>query len=164
MKSIFVSKALQFNGQNRSFLNFRYKFDSCQGYYDSLFVNFLFSKFKNSKKNFDYYFYFGHSYSLIGNNKLAITLYDSAINIDYRNDLIFFERGFSNFVIGNSNQALKDVDKAIKITPNNPKYYVNRGSIKYDLGFVESACEDWNRAIELNSKIINYELIEINCN
>ena len=67
-------------------------------------------------------------------------------------------------MIGNSNQALKDVDKAIKINPNNPKYYVNRGSIKYDLGFVESACEDWNRAIELNSKIINYELIEINCN
>ena len=123
-----------------------------------------FSKVKNSKKNFDYYFYFGHSYSLIGNNKLAITLYDSAINIDYRNDLIFFERGFSNFMIGNSNQALKDVDKAIKINPNNPKYYVNRGSIKYDLGFVESACEDWNRAIELNSKIINFELIEINCN
>ena len=123
-----------------------------------------FSKVKNSKKNFDYYFYFGHSYSLIGNNKLAITLYDSAINIDHRNDLIFFERGFSNFVIGNSNQALKDVDKAIKINPNNPKYYVNRGSIKYDLGFVESACEDWNRAIELNSKIINFELIEINCN
>ena len=123
-----------------------------------------FSKVKNSKKNFDYYFYFGHSYSLIGNNKLAITLYDSAINIDYRNDLIFFERGFSNFVIGNSNQALKDVDKAIKINPNNPKYYVNRGSIKYDLGFVESACKDWNRAIELNSKIINFELIEINCN
>ena len=123
-----------------------------------------FSKVKNSKKNFDYYFYFGHSYSLIGNNKLAITLYDSAINIDYRNDLIFFERGFSNFVIGNSNQALKDVNKAIKINPNNPKYYVNRGSIKYDLGFVESACEDWNRAIELNSKIINFELIEINCN
>ena len=123
-----------------------------------------FSKVKNSKKNFDYYFYFGHSYSLIGNNKLAITLYDSAINIDYRNDLIFFERGFSNFMIGNSNQALKDVDKAIKINPNNPKYYVNRGSIKYDLGFVESACKDWNRAIELNSKIINFELIEINCN
>ena len=123
-----------------------------------------FSKIKNSKKNFDYYFYFGHSYSLIGNNKLAITLYDSAINIDYRNDLIFFERGFSNFMIGNSNQALKDVNKAIKLNPKNPKYYVNRGSIKYDLGFVESACEDWNRAIELNSKIINYELIEINCN
>ena len=123
-----------------------------------------FSKVKNSKKNFDYYFYFGHSYSLIGNNKLAITLYDSAINIDYRNDLIFFERGFSNFVIGNSNQALKDVNKAIKLNPKNPKYYVNRGTIKYDLGFVESACEDWNRAIELNSKIINLELIEINCN
>ena len=123
-----------------------------------------FSKVKNSKKNFDYYFYFGHSYSLIGNNKLAITLYDSAINIDYRNDLIFFERGFSNFVIGNSNQALKDVNKAIKLNPKNPKYYVNRGSIKYDLGFVKSACEDWNRAIELNSKIINLELIEINCN
>ena len=123
-----------------------------------------FSKVKNSKKNFDYYFYFGHSYSLIGNNKLAITLYDSAINIDYRNDLIFFERGFSNFMIGNSNQALKDVNKAIKLNPKNPKYYVNRGSIKYDLGFVESACKDWNRAIELNSKIINFELIEINCN
>ena len=123
-----------------------------------------FSKIKNSKKNFDYYFYFGHSYSLIGNNKLAITLYDSAINIDYRNDLIFFERGFSNFMIGNSNQALKDVNKAIKLNPKNPKYYVNRGTIKYDLGFVESACEDWNRAIELNSKIINFELIEINCN
>ena len=73
-----------------------------------------FSKVKNSKKNFDYYFYFGHSHSLIGNNKLAITLYDSAINIDHRNDLIFFERGFSNFMIGNSNQALKDVNKAIK--------------------------------------------------
>ena len=66
--------------------------------------------------------------------------------------------------LGEYQKAVNSYEKAIKINPNNPKYYVNRGSIKYDLGFVESACEDWNRAIELNSKIINNELIEINCN
>ena len=31
-----LNMASQFNGQNRSFLNFRYKFDSCRGYKKSL--------------------------------------------------------------------------------------------------------------------------------
>ncbi len=121
-------------------------------------------KNKSENKNFDYYFYLGHSYSFDDRNDLSIIYYDSAININKRNDKVFFERGFSNFIIGNNNKALEDLDKAIKLNPNNAKYYINRGSIKYDLGLVDSACKDWKKAINIEGDVLNNSLILMNCN
>ena len=123
----------------------------------------IFSNQSNNKKNAEYYFYLGHSYSLTGNNSLAITFYDSAIVINKKYDLAYSERGFSNFIIGRSNEALEDLNTAININPKNPNYYVNRGSIKFDLGLEISACEDWKAAISLNKKVIDLKILNINC-
>ena len=125
---------------------------------------FEFSKVEKRKKDFEYYFYVGHSYSFAGMNEISISYYDSAYFLNNESDKLFFERGLSNFIIGESNNALKDLDKAIDINPRNAKYYINRGSIKYDLGLIESACDDWYFAISLDKKIIDESIIKINCN
>ncbi len=115
-------------------------------------------------KNFDYYFYLGHSYSFLNKNELSIKYYDSAVLKNSKKDIVFFERGFSNFILGNSKEALSDLNQAILINSKNAKYYINRGSVKHDLGLVESACNDWNIAMKLDDTIISYSLIEMNCN
>tara|TARA_B100000579_G_scaffold436471_1_gene462515 strand:- start:5202 stop:5675 length:474 start_codon:yes stop_codon:yes gene_type:complete len=119
---------------------------------------------KTKSKNFEYFFYLGHSYSFNDRNELSIVYYDSAIYLNNKNDKAFFERGYSNFVIGNSKKALEDLDEAIKLNPHNAKYYINRGSIKYDLGLVDSACKDWNQAMVIDKNLINNSIILMNCN
>jgi tetratricopeptide (TPR) repeat protein len=121
-------------------------------------------KSKNNKKDYDLYFYLGHSYSFINKNELSILYYDSAISINNKNDIAFFERGISYFLSGNSRKALDDINKAILLNSENPNYLINRGTIFYDLGMINSACEDWYKAISLDNEIIDYSIIQINCN
>ena len=52
-------------------------------------------KSKNNNKNYDHYFYLGHSYSFIEKNEISILYYDSAINLNNKKDIAFFERGIS---------------------------------------------------------------------
>ncbi|MBV20468.1 MAG: hypothetical protein CL870_05145 [Cytophagia bacterium] len=124
----------------------------------------ILGKIEKKNRNFEYYFYVGHSYSYLDNNKISIIYYDSAIQINNKKDIVFFEKGFSNFIIGNSIEALKNLNRAIQLKPNNAKYYVNRGTIKYDLGDKESACNDWYNAMRIDNTIINYKMIQSNCN
>tara|TARA_B100000287_G_C20560414_1_gene752197 strand:- start:692 stop:1171 length:480 start_codon:yes stop_codon:yes gene_type:complete len=121
-------------------------------------------KTKNKKKNYDHYFYLGHSYSFIGKNEFSILYYDSAISLNNKYDIAFFERGVSYFLSGNSRKALEDINRAIIINSNNANYFINRGSIYYDLGMVESACEDWRKAIRMDNDIVDSTIIQMNCN
>ena len=124
----------------------------------------ILNKVEKKDRNFEYYFYLGHSYSFLDRNEMSIIYYDSAIQINDKKDIVFFEKGFSNFIMGNSIQALKNLNRAIQLNPNNAKYYINRGTIKYDLGDKESACNDWYNAIRIDYEIINYAMIQSNCN
>lgn len=121
-------------------------------------------KSKNNNKNYDHYFYLGHSYSFIEKNEISILYYDSAINLNNKKDIAFFERGISYFISGNSRKALDDINKAILLNSKNPNYFINRGTIYYDLGMINSACEDWYKAISMDNEIIDYSIIQINCN
>ena len=121
-------------------------------------------KTKNKKKNYDHYFYLGHSYSFVGKNELSILYYDSAINLNNQKDIAFFERGISYFLSGNSRKALDDINTAILINSENANYFINRGTIYYDLGMIDSACNDWQNAINMDNDVIDYSIIEINCN
>ena len=121
-------------------------------------------KTKNKKKNYDHYFYLGHSYSFVGKNELSILYYDSAISLNDKRDLAFFERGISYFLSGNSRKALDDINKAILLNSESPNYLINRGTIYYDLGMIDSACEDWFKAISMDNESIDYSIIQINCN
>ena len=124
----------------------------------------ILNKVEKKDRNFEYYFYLGHSYSFLDKNEMSIIYYDSAIQINDKKDIVFFEKGFSNFIMGNSIEALKNLNIAIQLNPNNAEYYVNRGTIKYDLGDKESACNDWYNAIKIDYEIINYAMIQSNCN
>ena len=57
-----------------------------------------------------------------------------------------------------------DINKAILLNSKNPNYFINRGTIYYDLGMINSACEDWYKAISMDNEIIDYSIIQINCN
>ena len=119
---------------------------------------------RKNNKNYDHYFYLGHSYSFIQKNELSILYYDSAISLNNKKDIAFFERGISYFLSGNSRKALDDINKAILLNTENPNYFINRGTIFYDLGMINSACEDWNTAISMDNESIDYSIIQINCN
>ncbi|MFL3000022.1 MAG: tetratricopeptide repeat protein [Cytophagales bacterium] len=121
-------------------------------------------KTKNKSKNYDHYFYLGHSYSFVGKNELSILYYDTAINLNNQKDIAFFERGISYFLSGNSRKALDDINTAILINSENANYLINRGTIYYDLGMIDSACNDWQNAINMDNDVIDYSIIEINCN
>ncbi len=121
-------------------------------------------KTKNKSKNYDHYFYLGHSYSFVGKNELSILYYDTAINLNNKKDIAFFERGISFFLSGNSRKALDDINKAISLNSKNAIYLINRGTIYYDLGMIDSACNDWQNAIDMDNDVIDYSIIEINCN
>jgi tetratricopeptide (TPR) repeat protein len=124
----------------------------------------LFNIERNNKKRFKHYFYLGHSYSLLGDNKNALKMYDLALSTKFKKSVIYFETGLSYFLIDESEKALQNLNLALKNDPNNPSYLINRGTIKYDLGLKKSACSDWNRAMSLDINSINKELIMINCN
>ncbi len=121
-------------------------------------------KTKNKSKNYDHYFYLGHSYSFVDKNELSILYYDTAINLNNQKDIAFFERGISYFLSGNSKKALDDINTAILINSENANYLINRGTIYYDLGMIDSACNDWQNAINMDNDVIDYSIIEINCN
>ena len=97
-------------------------------------------------------------------NEISILYYDSAISLNNKKDIAFFERGISYFISGNSRKALDDINIAISINSENANYLVNRGTIYYDLGMIDSACNDWLNAINMDNDVIDYSIIEINCN
>ncbi len=117
-----------------------------------------------NKKKFKHYFYLGHSYSMIGDNKNAIKMYELALSTKFKKSIIYFELGLSYFLLDENEKALQNLNLALKNDPNNPSYLINRGTIKYDLGLKKSACSDWNKAISLDNNSIDKDLILINCN
>ena len=106
----------------------------------------------------------GHSYSFVGKNELSILYYDTAINLNNQKDIAFFERGISYFLSGNSRKALDDINTAILINSENANYLINRGTIYYDLGTFDSACNDRQNALNMDDDLIDYSIIETNCN
>ena len=46
---------------------------------------------KTESKNFEYFFYLGHSYSFNDRNELSIIYYDSAIYLNNKNDKAFLK-------------------------------------------------------------------------
>ena len=64
----------------------------------------------------------------------------------------------------NSRISLSELGKNISISKENANYLINRGTIYYDLGMIDSACNDWQNAINMDNDVIDYSIIEINCN
>ena len=54
----------------------------------------ILNKVEKKDRNFEYYFYLGHSYSFLDRNEISIIYYDSAIQINDKKDIVFFEKGF----------------------------------------------------------------------
>ena len=72
-----------------------------------------------------YYTKRGSVYEYLGQNKLAIRDYDSAIMTNYKFYDAYIKRGIVHYKIDNYNQSIKDFQKAIELRPNNMKAYNN---------------------------------------
>ena len=92
------------------------------------------------------------TWTLAGYWRNNITLYDHALKVTNRNDLIHNNRGDALFHLGNFTQAISDFDRAIEINPEYAEAYSNRGVAYGELGNHRQAISDYDRAIEINPK------------
>jgi tetratricopeptide (TPR) repeat protein len=82
----------------------------------------------------------------------GISLYDHALKVTSRNDVIHYNRALAYHNLGDLKQAISDYDRAIEINPRNADVYNNRGSAYQKLGNYEQAISDYGRVIEMNPR------------
>jgi tetratricopeptide (TPR) repeat protein len=80
----------------------------------------------------------------------AIKDYNSAIELNPKNDNYYIIRGYSNFKINKFNEAIEDFNKAIEICPNLYSYYLKRALAKKYIGDKEGACSDFKKYLEIS--------------
>jgi tetratricopeptide (TPR) repeat protein/S1-C subfamily serine protease len=94
----------------------------------------------------------GMSKAELGDNKGAITDYDSAIRIDPQFAKAYSNRGVLKAELGDQKAAITDFDTAIRFDAKFAEPYSNRGLAKADLGDKKSAIADYDRAIAINPR------------
>ncbi len=82
----------------------------------------------------------------------SITLYEHALKVTSRNDIIHNNRGNVFISLGNLTQGIEDFDRAIEINPQYAHAYSNRGAAYGRLGNHRQAISDFDRAIEIDPK------------
>ena len=73
-------------------------------------------------RNFEYYFYLGHSYSFLDKNEMSIIYYDSAIQINDKKDIIIFVEA-----------KTKEINKRLK-----KRFNIKISGIDYDAKYIFS--------------------------
>ena len=74
-----------------------------------------------------------------GDNAGALADYNTAIELDLNNDLIYGNRAQLHLQTGQLSDALADYNKAIELDPNNADHYYNRADVHEKLGAPEFA-------------------------
>jgi tetratricopeptide (TPR) repeat protein len=92
------------------------------------------------------------TWTQVGYWRNSITLYDYALEVTNRNDIIHNSRGDAYCRLGNLRQAIPDFDEAVEINPGNAEAYYNRGVTYGKLGDHRRAIENFDRAIEIYPK------------
>ena len=92
------------------------------------------------------------TWTQVGYWRNNIALYDHALKVTSRNDLIHINRGVAYANLGGYGQAIEDYNRAIEINPKREKAYNNRGIAHAGLSDYTQAIEDYNRAIDINPK------------
>ncbi len=88
----------------------------------------------------------------VGYWRNSITLYDHALKVTNRNDIVYNNRGATYGRLDNPKQAIADFDRAIEINPEYAEAYKNRG-VAYDtLGNHTQAIEDMKTAARLTNE------------
>ena len=86
----------------------------------------------------------------LGQYEEAILDFNSAIELNNKDDFAYVNRGAAKGQLGMSISALNDLDKGIELNPSFLGFY-NRGVIKAQLGKKAEAIKDFDKAIELDS-------------
>eukprot|EP00004_Rigifila_ramosa_P010102 TRINITY_DN21887_c0_g1_i1.p1 TRINITY_DN21887_c0_g1~~TRINITY_DN21887_c0_g1_i1.p1 ORF type:complete len:298 (-),score=58.29 TRINITY_DN21887_c0_g1_i1:11-904(-) len=87
---------------------------------------------------------------------VAITACSTAIELDSRYGVFFFERAYSLAELRQHAEAIQDLTRAVELNPHDPMFWNNRGWSKQGLQQHSEAILDFTRAIELNNKLPLY--------
>ena len=88
----------------------------------------------------------------VGYWRNSIALYDHAMEVTDRSDLIHNNRGAAYLDLGKYPQTIADCSRAVEINPRYWDAYYNRGLAYLGLVDYPQAVADFNRAIEINPK------------
>lgn len=89
-----------------------------------------------------------------GNYEEAAAAYTSAIRVDSRNDVLYFERGKTYYMMGIYRQALHDFEEAIDLR-RTAEYFTWRGSSYAAVNDTTRAIPDFDMAITLDTLYLN---------
>jgi tetratricopeptide (TPR) repeat protein len=92
----------------------------------------------------------GQAYHRLGQDDLAITEYDRAIEIYALDPSAYIGRADCRVALGDYHEALADYNEAIRLGPSYSRAYSRRGKLYEALGRTELASADYDRAIELD--------------
>jgi len=93
------------------------------------------------------------TWTQVGYWRNSIALYDHALKITNRNDLVHCNRGLAYNRLGNYRYAIEDFDRAIEINPYYQTAYINRGTTNRELDNITQAISDYSMAIGINPKV-----------
>jgi tetratricopeptide (TPR) repeat protein len=82
----------------------------------------------------------------------SIALYDHALSVNSRNDVIRYNLGLAYAKIGNLGQAIENYDRAIDLNPGYVDAYVSRGIVYDELQSFVRAIEDFDSAVKMDPK------------
>ncbi|MGP0045428.1 MAG: tetratricopeptide repeat protein, partial [Syntrophobacteraceae bacterium] len=92
------------------------------------------------------------TWTQVGYWRNSIALYDHALKVTTRNDVMYYSRGCTYDKLGNHRQAIEDFDRAIEIKPQYAEAYIGRGAVYAKLGDYWKAVSDYDKAIEIDPK------------
>jgi len=79
----------------------------------------------------------------------ALTEYNTAIDLDPKDALSYFDRGAFYIRKKQYDMALADLNKALELDPKRGITYAHRAEVYGKQGRLSLALADWNKAVEL---------------
>ena len=103
----------------------------------------------------NYYITAGNNASTSKQYDLAISNYNSAINIDRNSYIAYNNRAIAYWYKGEFGLAIADCNSSIRVNPNFRDAYINRGNAYYSRAQYELAITDFSKAVSLDSRNVN---------
>jgi len=107
-------------------------------------------------KNGEFYFYRGIYSQLDGKVSKAISNYEYALSLDYKNQGLY--RNYTNLLVNNNlslKKALELINKAIELSPDIGANYQTKGNVLLMLIEPDKACNNYSKAIKNGYKLPN---------
>ncbi len=87
------------------------------------------------------------AYVMLGKLDQALAMYDMAVSINPRDEMLLVNRANCLAQLKRKNEALESIQKALFIKENNPEVWLSKATIEMEMGRLEDANESYQRIL-----------------